>query len=246
MTLQLAKEVCQQCGGSGWEPVVAGEQSGVRPCPCKQPARVNAYLDAAHIPPRYRLSSFTNFEATVPTLQSARAKATRFVSDFPAVDQGLMLMGDPGTGKTHLACAVLCAIIEKDHRGLFFDMKELLAAIQHSYNPQTNASELSILQPVFDAPILVLDDLGVARPTEWVLETMMMLVNHRYNYQRPTVFTTNYCDDEQTAIRRTDGTVESLTDRIGLRFRSRLHDMTQIIRIMPGTLDYREVLKNRR
>jgi DNA replication protein DnaC len=118
-------------------------------------------------------------------------------------------------------------------RGLFCDYRELLKEIQHSYNPQVLTTELEILRPVFEAEVLILDELGASKPTEWVWDTVAHILNTRYNDKRTTIITTNYADQPpgsnsisgpQRAMRE-----ESLGDRIGERMRSRLAEMCVVI-----------------
>ena len=79
-------------------------------------------------------------------------------------------------------------------RGLFYDVRDLLRVIRSTYNPVVRTAEMDILRPVMEAELLVLDDLGAEKPSEWVEETMNLIVNTRYNERRPTIFTTNYED----------------------------------------------------
>ncbi|HWW86272.1 MAG TPA: hypothetical protein VNZ26_21905, partial [Vicinamibacterales bacterium] len=92
-----------------------------------------------------------------------------------------------------------------------------------------------ILQPVMETPLLVLDDLGSERPTDWVEETMNLIVNTRYNERRTTLFTSNYSDvpDNEDP--------NALVARIGFRMRSRLHEMCSVVEIDAG--DFRDTDK---
>ena len=140
------------------------------------------------------------------------SSARRFAEAFPVVDKGLFLDGPPGIGKTHIAVAVLKAVIRtKGARGLFYDTRELLRVIRSTFNPVTRTAEMDYLLPVMKADLLVLDDLGAEKTSEWVEETMNLVVNTRYNERRPTIFTSNYEDlpDEE-------GDPQSLKARVGL------------------------------
>ena len=86
----------------------------------------------------------------------------------------------------------------------------------------------------FEADVLVLDELGAAKPTDWVRDTMMQIINTRYNEKRITIFTTNYRD---TAANEKS---ETLEDRIGTRIRSRLYEMCKTVQI--DGEDYRKKL----
>jgi DNA replication protein DnaC len=229
-------EPCPQCGGTGWELV---EGKGVRPCQCKKIARVDLLLSQAKIPTRFGECAFETYDAYCPSLTRALMTARRFVEEYPNVDVGMLFLGSCGVGKTHLAVATLKALIAKGISGMFYDFRDLLKEIQDSYNPNTHTSELKILAPVFETEVLVLDELGASKPTEWVQETMTHIINKRYLDKKVTIFTSNYMD-------MTIGSAydETLTERVGVRLRSRLKEMCRQI-LIEGE-DYREIIKNRR
>jgi len=216
---------CEQCAGTGWR---TREVDGIRRaerCPCWRSRLSAGLLSEARIPDRYRACDFSTF-VTYPNEQLLRAveRAREFAAAFPVVDRGLLLIGPPGIGKTHLAVSVLREVVtEKGGRGLYFDTRTLLSTIRSTYNPVTKASEADVLGRVMTADLLVLDDLGAERPTDWVEETMNLIVNTRYNDRKPTVFTTNYEDvppgDE----------LESLLVRVGFRMHSRLREMCEFL-----------------
>ena len=103
-------------------------------------------------------------------------------------------MGTVGVGKTHLSIAILRSLVEKGTPCLFYEFGALLKEIQSSYNPVSQTSELRVLVPVYEAEVLVLDELGAVKPTEWVRDTMMQIIGTRYNQRKLTIFTTNYTD----------------------------------------------------
>jgi DNA replication protein DnaC len=153
------------------------------------------------------------------------------VRDYPAVDRGLLFTGPCGVGKTHLAVAILRGLIEKGVPCLFYEFGALLKEIQDSYDPASQASESKVLSPVREAEVLVLDELGASKPTDWVRDTMMQIVGARYNDKKLTVFTTNYPDERRAP------SDETLEDRVGVRLRSRLFEMCKTVRVDGG--DYR-------
>jgi DNA replication protein DnaC len=186
--------VCQICFGSGME-VIAGK--GARRCPCRTENQQKKFLEAARIPRRYEHCSLHNYynEDGNAAIWRAHGEATKLIKDFPTVEQGLLFMGPVGVGKTHLAVAILRGLINKGVSCLFYEFGSLLKEIQDSYNHISKTSELRVLAPVYQAEVLVLDELGATIPTDWVRDTIAQIINTRYNDKKLTVFTTNYFDE---------------------------------------------------
>jgi len=236
-------EVCEKCGGTGMQVIRNPDgQQFAQTCDCQIQIRVERALQRAGVPDRYRGKSLQSFESDGkhPTLFSALLHARKFVDNYPFGMQGLglLIVGSSGLGKTHLAAGILQAlVIEKRVNGLFFDYHELLKKIQNSYNPSVAATELSVLRPVFEAEVLVLDDLGSTRPTDWVWDTVAHILNARYGRNQTTIITTNFpnlpslTNREASALGSAGRAVrgETLGDRIGDRMRSRLQEMCVVI-----------------
>ena len=249
--------VCPICFGTGTKP---DSGKGAAICDCRRSNNPARALDAARIPPRFRQCSFHNYYPKNDSQFFAHSFASRLVAEYPAVETGLLFMGSVGVGKTHLAIAVVKELIEKKGVScLFYESGSLLKAIQDSYNPVSQTSEMRVLAPVYQAEVLVLDELGATVPTNWVRDTLYQIINTRYNNKKLTIFTTNYLDEprgnseeapETDAKRRrtfaTDRIQEmtTLEERIGTPLRSRLYEMCKKVKIEGE--DYRKQLEQRR
>jgi DNA replication protein DnaC len=227
--------MCPRCDDTGWKPI---ETDGVRRvvrCDCWKEASANRALEDSGIPPRYRKCDLDTFRDYNDSLVAAVNKAKALVEAFPVVDRGLLLVGQPGVGKTHLAVSVLKRIIQRTGAtARFYDTRALLSLIRNTYNPVVKATEASVVRPVMDADFLVLDDLGAERPTEWVEETMNLIINTRYNMKRVTVFTSNYHLRSSPRVH-----AETLGERIGARIYSRLFEMCEFVEM--NGVHYREL-----
>ncbi len=227
-------ELCPSCGGSGWESIEA--TGTVRRCSCTERARIERVLSQARIPKRYEHCDLDSYLPNDESQKKAKADVSRFLEKYPLIDVGLLILGTCGVGKTHLAVALLKQVItEKGDSGLFYDFRDLLRDVQASWNSVSQSSELDVLRPVLEASVLVLDELGANKPTEWVRDTVAHIINCRYNDKRITIFTSNYLDHP------TRPGEETLTDRIGTRLRSRLYEMCKEIEIRGK--DFRQEIK---
>ena len=225
-----------------------GGERRVTRCDCQLRARTQSLLSAARIPRRYEHCELSDYDADFPgahpSLAIARMTATRFVDEYdPRDGTGLLLIGPIGTGKTHLAVGITKELVRK--RGiscLFYDYRELLKEIQNSYNSTVQTTELDVLRPVFETDVLVLDELGAVKPTEWVWDTVSLILNSRYNDSRATIITTNLpnlppgkhrnnLDPRSRQAAEQSNQDKTLGDRIGEPMRSRLHEMCRIINV---------------
>jgi len=242
------------------------------PCDCTTGDRTERALQRARVPERYRHCDFENYEtdneiinassdqlaAWNRSLSQAKMFVQRFAQEYSPVpgmqsEHGILLMGPCGVGKTHLAVSAMKTIVLRGHSGLFYDYRELLKAIQDSYNPENQATEMSVLEPVLKTEILVLDDVGSSKPSPWALETVGHILNTRYNEKRVTILTTNFPDSDaasanpssqpsRVAGTRSPTVEDSLTERVGKRIRSRLYEMCRTLEI--NAPDYRKEIRH--
>ncbi len=257
---------CPRCFGTGME-MIPGE--GARRCDCQISDNDKRLLRAAGIPARYLHCTVSNYDAgESESMWIAKREAQIVIDDYLTLDgRGLLYTGNVGVGKTHLAVGILRELIEHYHvAGLYYSFDALLKEIKSTYNSVSESSEVELLRPVFEAPILVLDELGSTWPTAWVLDTLMYIINSRYSEKRLTIFTTNFRDESnlegrmaklKTKLRHLEDlanqknpeieeiereirklSVGTLEDRIGTRLRSRLYEMCKSVEIQGE--DYRK------
>lgn len=252
-SLTAKESICPLCFGTGtW----IHPEKGPILCECRRSNTRDQLFKASRIPELFRKCSFGSYHAASPTQRWALNYAENLVKEYPDVGRGLLFMGSVGVGKTHLAVAILRELMEK--KGvpcLFYESGSLLKAIQDSYNPVSETSEMRVLAPVYQAEVLALDELGATVPTSWVRDTLYQIINTRYINKKLTIFTTNYFDAVPEAGREnpensdaprsgrsfSSKRIQDLTpleERIGTPLRSRLYEMCSTVEIKGD--DYRK------
>jgi DNA replication protein DnaC len=244
--------------------VMVSGQRVAEPCACMTQAKIEQTVRKAGIPRRYADASFETFRSVRGGNVTAMFRLVQqYTAEFlpGRYNGGLLLTGTIGTGKTHLAVAALRELmLERGQLGIFVDAREMLAQVRSTFTPGSQATEFSVLDPILRADVLVIDELGAARTTDWTADVIEQILNSRYNSQRATILTTNYPlpiperlaaaappakrhispYDRPAPLAMPSMQRETLRDRIGARMYSRVHEMCRAVQVYGE--DYRERL----
>ncbi|MFN3870656.1 MAG: ATP-binding protein [Aquificaceae bacterium] len=214
---------CPKCKGTGFV-----EKDGLLTlCSCRyEGVDLQKYLN---IPPRFLHAEFENYMAISHSQKSAYEVCLHYVHTFdPKEGRGLTFIGPPSVGKTHLAVAVLKGIYrQKKIRGVFFDTKDLLYRLQS----QSDDRYYRLMNFVLKVPLLVLDDLGSERLSDWRIEVLSHIISHRYNFLKSTIITTNYSLKKQEE----DDVAKTLEERLSSAIVGKIYQMNAVIHITHET-----------
>ena len=175
-------------------------------------------LQQARIPKRYEGKTLAGFNTKGDKLRKMLVhSAEAYVSAFnfnpeEPPRKGLFMSGCAGCGKSHLAVAILAGVIEKGYSGLYYNSPDLLADIRATFDKGSELNEDEILQDVLTRDLLVFDDLGAERLSDFVLDRFYLIFNERYESCKPVIVTTNLNEAE-------------LEERVGSRIMSRIREM---------------------
>ena len=156
--------------------------------------RIEALFSRSGIPARFKERSFDNYVTTTPEQERALRIARGYADDWFDMHQNgtsLILSGSPGTGKTHLACAIANSVIGMGYSALFTTVSDALRAIKRSYDKDAGTSELEAINELAAPALLVLDEVGAAYDTDHSKTLIFDLMNKRYENLRPTIILTN-------------------------------------------------------
>ncbi len=239
---------CEVCKGQGF--LIEEDERGYStqiPCRCAGFNHRIKLLNDAGIPGKFADTQFETYHPIDDSQRLALTMAKDFVADFGPDVKGLLFMGQPGLGKTHLAVSIIKALIlERGVECKFVDFFQLLSDIRHGYS--NDMSEQALINPYVHAPVLVIDELAKGRNTEWEQTMLDQIITSRYNAaDRITLFTTNHeeCPEalDKDGAASGDGRVNfsksyadkvapaSLAERLGARIYSRLTEMCRFVKL---------------
>ena len=244
--------VCDTCGGDGF--FFQKSKSGytyANQCECTFLKRRIILFNEAKIPAQFAFVTLEDFQISHHTQEEARTNARRLVDSYPIEKRGLVFMGPVGVGKTHLAVGIIKKLtLEKGYSSKFVDFFQFLSDIKEGYS--RGKSDVGIIEPYAKTPVLVIDELGKGRNTEWESNIMDQLVSKRYNNSNDltTIITTNFTTRSESTASYTRTKIkidplistknkifeeeilqDTLQEKVGERIFSRLSEICKMIEI---------------
>lgn len=146
------------------------------------------------IPERMQTWEFSTFPSGID--QNARSQVEHFVNlhktgDDQTSKRGLYIVGPPGRGKTGLGVCAIKEFRRAGHLSLFVSTADLMRRLRATFGKESTETEDELLKAVVETSVIVLDDLGVERPTPYVLEQLYLIIDKRHNRNLYTIFTSN-------------------------------------------------------
>jgi DNA replication protein DnaC len=219
---EKVEQECPDCDGYGY--IVT--DNDVRICHCLAERQLRKRLKKANIPKRYQSKTLDNFKADTDQRRNAHHRVRKFVKEFDVSTErgGLFLLGAAGTGKTHLAVAALKELVEVGHTGLFYNSASLIRDFRNRVGGSITEEESDRLNRLVSVDILVIDDLGVTRLSDFVREQTYSIIDQRYSENKTLIVTSNL-------------NMKELEEQITYPVFSRVCGMCAIVN--PGDIDFR-------
>ena len=241
----VCHRVCPLCNGDGLR--FKQDEQGrdfAEKCVCHALSYKIALFNEAKIPSQFYDATFDNFQVlNNRSLEDALHVAKFFFKEFKKKNtiqntrSGLLFMGGVGAGKTRLVCTMIRAFtLEYGIPCLFQEFSSLLSDIKSGYDK--GLSESVVLEKINAVEILVIDELGKGRKSDWEINILDTIISNRYNMQKSTLFTTNYTDKAKTTYQdisttgnnqKDEGKRETLEQRVYSRIYSRLKGMCNFV-----------------
>lgn len=151
--------------------------------------RIKRLFDIAELGPRFKKRTFDNWNHR-PQAENCFKSFKNFADKFEK-GKGILIIGEPGNGKTHLAASVVNKLINECVPCVFLNVSELLLKIEDGYKGNSQYTLTGVLESLKNADLIVLNDLGKEKYTEKRLETLFTIIDVLYNFEKSIIVTMN-------------------------------------------------------
>lgn len=160
-------------------------------------------IDGAGIPPRFQDRRFKNYVADTPEKAGVLEISKNYAADWPEVSKSgrcLVFLGAPGTGKTHLACAIGAHVMHKHHATVIFrTVYQAMRSVRDTWVKGSSRAESEAIAELISPDLLILDEVGIQSGSDWEKTILFDVLNERYQKRRPTILLSNLVDEELPA-----------------------------------------------
>lgn len=160
--------------------------------------RIEAWVSEAGIPQRFRSATLDGYKVQCEGQQRAKDFAMELASalaEKAAGGRSAIFIGLPGTGKTHLACAIARATIEAGRFAMFTTTVRMMRRIKATWSRDSEETETHAIEAFTLPPLLVLDEVGVQFGSETEKMMLFDVLNERYEERRSTILLSNLALD---------------------------------------------------
>lgn len=229
---------CDLCGGSCMRPLEQDQSLALAPCTSPSPKKIAGIINEARIPARYIDADFSRFEGFSASDRSQKTTIANWMKSLkPGQSSGLLLSGPVGIGKSWLLAAIAKQLAMQGVTVRYADFFQLIHELREAY--ASDQADRSSLRPLQTVDVLIVDELGKGRNTEWELSVADSLISDRYNGNKCIIAATNYplrgqaevyqkqidyLRSESSTNQMNAATFEPLAHRIGSRMYSRLSE----------------------
>lgn len=194
----LTREIWSQCTACAAEEAAQRQREADAAALQRQRAAREAAIGEADIPPRFHARDFDAFKADTDEKRRALTIARDFAEQFPEAHRkgaGLVFAGLPGTGKSHLAAAILLALVDR-YAVRYTTCMGLIRMVRDTWRRDSEVSERAVLRMLCeDLDLLVIDEVGAQYGTDGEQNLIFEVMDRRYSGMRPTILLTNQDKD---------------------------------------------------
>lgn len=217
---------CKKCQFHGLRVAEVGSEEHSQAVTNLKAERVNSALVGSGISPRFAESTFANYRATTPAMAQAQELCQGYADNFGEhyrAGRNLLMTGNVGTGKTHLACGIIQQLVRQENAvAVITTAAEIIRVFKRSMARDSGYTEGDVIDELASFDLLVIDEVGAQAGTAYELGMLHEVIDKRYQLVKPTVLVSNL---PATSKQGADGKVApSLEQYIGARALDRLRE----------------------